>query len=169
MKATHICPPFCHRCPNQPRTGIWRRLGCGDGLGFDFQFCHCGNVKCHCGKPNVGRCTWQVELMLPGFVEDLRHGDMCSNLNGTRTGVVFDIDPALAPNPNLLELTIERIRKGRAESPRFDIYRWDLRARIMILRRTICGEPGCDAHVRDLDGGQFICSDHWAAQLAMIA
>jgi hypothetical protein len=165
----HICPPFCHRCPNQLRTGIWRRIGCGEGLGWDFLFCHCGNVVCHCGAPSEGRCTWPIEIMAPGRVYDLRHGDICSNLSNTRTGTVTDIQALLGvPNQNLLEITIERQYKG-ATRGRVDVYRWDLNAQILILRRTKCGEPGCYRHIRDLDGGQSICSDHWGAQLALIA
>lgn len=170
MRETHICPPFCHRCP---RVGgaVKAAPGCRI-LGGDLTSCQCLGVVCACGRSAESRCSWPVRAMVPIEVRDLRHGDVCSNLNNTRTGKVLEIEADLFPeNMRLLQVTIVRAYKhaspyGRG---RVDKYQWDYKALVLTKRDGVCGEPACYRHIRDLDGGKFICSDHWAAQLAAIA
>lgn len=126
--------------------------------------------SCHCGEPAVGVCAWPCEKWVPTLVHDLRHGDLCRNIAGTRTGRILRIETILAPNPNLLKFTVQRYSRSRPSIPsRIDQYEWDLRAHVARLGTGPCGAHVCFRHIRDLDGEHYICSEHWAAQLEAIA
>jgi len=166
---THVCPPFCHRCPDLNGDIMPHCYGCIDGRELDS--CVCRGLTCaKCGESAEWRCTWPVEVMVPAVVHDLRHGDICSNLSRSRTGRILEIAAVEnVPNPNLLDIKIIRYNHGKPAGGRIDLYTWDVSARVKVQRQAICGGPGCYRHIRDLDQGGFICSEHWAAQLALIA
>src|ERR1700728_604378 len=91
MKPTHICPPFCHRCPDMGGDIMpW----CGGPIeGRGFESCYCTNMVCACGRAAEQRCTWPTETMVPSLARYLLHGDVCSNLSNTRIGTVIEIEP----------------------------------------------------------------------------
>jgi hypothetical protein len=128
-----------------------------------------GLLACPCGEPPVGYCGWPVEKWLIVCVRDLLHGDICMSMDQSRTGKILNIEALLnVKNPNLLEFTVERLYSTPRTKERVDVYRWDIRASIKVKRSSVCARPACFRHVRDLDG-RYICSDHWSAQLALIA
>jgi hypothetical protein len=134
-------------------------------------------LLCACGLEAEGRCDWPVERFEIVKVEDLRVNDTCTNLTGTRKGVVTAIDVARWSNGNqvfnkrLLAITIRRISQAQKtpSRTRVDTYEWDMAATIKKLRSVECGNPGCYRHIRDLGGQQFVCSKHWQDQLEAIA
>jgi hypothetical protein len=168
LKTTHICPPFCHRCPN---IGMAIRgfVGC-QLLTNELSHCLCVGSRCACGKRPEARCTWPIEAMAHVTVGELEPGDVCSNLSNSRTGRVITIEPTQSVfNTNLLRLTVGRFTKQSGlRYSQFDDYQWDKSAMVLARRPGICGEPACERHIRDLVGG-FICSGHWGAQLDAIA
>jgi hypothetical protein len=175
--AKHICPPFCHRCPALYGDILPHCMGLIN-LPDDLILCTCRGLTCaDCGQPAEVRCTWPVDVMVPVLAHDLRHGDVCGYLLQPEDplGQIQEIKVVEnVPNPRLLNFKVARHSHGRSTG-RTDEYTWDLSARLLVRRQAACGLPACYRHIRDLGGefplsqDKFICSDHWGAQLAMIA
>lgn len=120
-----------------------------------------------CFLPSESLCSWPITDYQPALVASLEVGDLCQNLGRSRIGKVARI--RAVDRAGLLEVTVDRIRKVPGLA-RTDVYRWHRTAKVLKLTTHGCGKHCCWQHVRDLgDGKHFICSEHWAHQLAEVS
>lgn len=136
------------------------------------------SVLCRCGQPAEFGCTWPTRRFRYAQASEAREGDLTANVGGTRAGEVMSIQATLG---GWLRVTIAKVimRKGVVVTHEDGDFAWDgtqkqyewaPQSPIQILVQMPCGRAVCSNHVRDLgDDKHYICSEHWSAQMEMIA
>lgn len=135
-------------------------------------------VLCSCGEPAEYVCSWPTRQFRTANALQIKEGDLTRNMAETRAGEIMYLAHTLS---GTVIVTVAKVilRKGvivtykdgdLAYAGTQKQYEWPFSLPLQILVDMPCGRAVCERHVRDLgDDKHYICSDHWSAQLEMIA
>jgi hypothetical protein len=160
-----VCPPFCHRCPDCDGDVMPHCYGTINSVVGDFDECCCRNMECSvCGAPAEERCGWPAEVQRSKRISEARVGDVWITQKHGKRARIAEIE-ALPQQPGVMRAV--RILLAIPGHKNAYPYHRFVDDDFTTVTEGACGNPACEKHIRDLDGA-FICSEHWAEQLAAV-